>query len=127
MFGNDNDALDALNQSDNDKFKEKNSTANNANAAAAKKGLQIDIDENLDFDQQNEVAQQLLDEKVTDHEKKLAQGENAQEVDNESLMSDMPEEAILAMFDELFRKDEALRHALGDTADYNISEKLSIL
>ena len=58
MFGNDNEALEELNQEDSQHSLEELRQEKNSNAQAAlKKELQIDIDENLDFDQQNEVAQ----------------------------------------------------------------------
>lgn len=58
MFGNDNEALEELNQEDSQHSLEELRQEKNSNAqAAVKKELQIDIDENLDFDQQNEVAQ----------------------------------------------------------------------
>ena len=103
---------------------------NFSNAAASKKGLQIDIDDNLDFDQQNEVAQQLLDDKVIEHDKKLAEGqtvEGEEVAENDSITSDMPEEVISAMFDDLYAKDEVLQQMLGGTSDYDLQEKLSIL
>jgi len=132
MFGNDNDALEELNQDDSNQSLEelRHDRNSNANAAAIKKGLQIDIDDNLDFDQQNEVAQQLLDDKVMEHDKKLAQGltpEGEEVAENDSITSDMPEEMISAMFDDLYQKDEVLQQMLGGTSDYDINEKLSIL
>lgn len=42
-------------------------------------------------------------------------------------MSDLPEEQIIAMFDDLFAKDPLLRQALGETNDYTVPEKMSIL
>ena len=75
MFGNDNDALEELNQEASQQSLEELRQEKNTNAqAAVKKELQIDIDENLDFDQQNEVAQQLLDDNVIEHDKKLLAG-----------------------------------------------------
>lgn len=48
-------------------------------------------------------------------------------VDNDSITSDMPEEMITAMFDDLYQKDEVLQQMLGGTTDYDLNEKLSIL
>ena len=58
------------------------------------------------------MAQQLLDDKVIEHDKKLAEGqtEEGEEVaENDSITSDMPEEVISAMFDDLYAKDEVLQ------------------
>ena len=37
-----------------------------------KRNLEIDIEENLDFEQANNAAQELLNDKVIEHDKKLA-------------------------------------------------------
>ena len=61
LFSQDNDVLDDLNDQESDRSlqdgKDKNNQKINQPATVATKNLEIEIDENLDFEQQNEAAQ----------------------------------------------------------------------
>lgn len=91
-----------------------------------KRNLEIDIEENIDFEQANNAAQELLNDKVIEHDKKLAQGTSGAEDEILSEFADMPEEEILSNYDALYEKDQKLRELLGDNP-YTVEEKLSIL
>jgi hypothetical protein len=95
-----------------------------------KKGLEIDIEENADFEQQDAAAHQLLNDKVIENEKRMAQGQTETNDDDELLseFENMTEEEILSAFDQLYQQDPELRKILGDFPErYTVPEKASIL
>ena len=94
-----------------------------------KKKLEIDIEENVDFEQQDAAAHRQLNDRVIENEKRLAQGQSAP--DEDELLSEfenMSEPEILQNFAVLYRDDPQLRQILGDFPErYTVPEKLSIL
>lgn len=86
-------------------------------AQKGKKNLEIEIDENEDYEAQNNQAQMNLNDKLMKMEH-----ENFEEVE-EIVEADLIEE-----FDALYQADPELQQILGEYPErYTIEEKLSII
>ena len=91
-------------------------------ALPAKKNLQIEIDENSDYEAENQKLQDNLNSQLQKMEEKQ---EPLEQDEEEELMN---EEDVLKEFDHLYRTDQELATMLGEFPDrYTLEEKLSIV
>lgn len=85
----------------------------------SKKNLEIEIDENEDFNTLNEKAQQNLNDQLQRMEENQNQYDDAEEID---------EQYIVKEFANLYDNDPELQEMLGEYPDrYTLEEKLSII
>lgn len=93
--------------------------------AAKTKDLKIEIDEDADYEKQNNLAQENLNNKLIENEMKQSQPLATEE---EELEIELSQDQILAEFNEIYKNDQALRDLLGEFPDrYSFDEKASII
>ena len=95
-------------------------------AAPVKKNLEIAIDDNVDYEVENNQANENLNNKLMVNQSSPSPpGMNNEEEEE----IEMTQEEIIAEFDEMYRKDPELRAVLGEFPDqnYSLDEKLSIV
>ena len=97
-------------------------------STGGKKNLQIDIEDNDDYDTQNSKAQQNMNEKLQKIEANHHGNPLTASDPIEGEYEEINEEELLDEFNAIYNHDAELRQMLGDDPDrYSIEEKLSIV
>ena len=98
-----------------------NTSPQKADVKPMKKSLQIEIDENSDYEEQNQKVQSELNDNLQKLEEKV----QAVEADGDE---EVQEEDVLKEFDQLYQNDAELQQMLGEYPErYTVEEKLSIV